>query len=84
MYNMHTQPMYAYVYAAIHTYTLIGRQSEVAKAFRAANRDHGMSKSTDLDVHELDFKEFMDCMARLEEIYMNRSAHVCMYVCVCI
>jgi len=47
-------------------------KTEIARAFRSANRDHGGSGSADNDVHELDFKEFLDCMSRLQDLYMNR------------
>ena len=47
-------------------------KTEIAKAFRGANREHGVSGSGDSDVHELDFREFLDCMTRIQNMYMDR------------
>lgn len=44
--------------------------TQVMTAFKEANTDHVASHSTNSDVHELDFPEFVDCMQRLHRAYV--------------
>ena len=64
------------LFTFLRAYALVPQmlsKTEVVKCFRLANQDHRRSQSADTSISELDFREFIDCMSRLQRISDERG-----------
>ena len=64
------------LFTFLRAYALVPQmlsKTEVVKCFRLANEDHRRSESADTLISELDFREFIDCMSRLQRISDERG-----------